>query len=136
MRVVFDTNVLVSALLFENSTPAQAFFFAASNGEILISTDLVNEIHRVIYRPKFNRYISDSQREDFMLSLVETGDLVNVTEAIAVCRDPKDNMILELAVSGKADVIVTGDDDLLALNPFREIAILNPQEFLKMFSTG
>jgi predicted nucleic acid-binding protein len=55
MRIVFDTNVLVSALLFENSTPAQAFFFAASNGEILISTDLINEIHRVIYRPKFDR---------------------------------------------------------------------------------
>lgn len=74
MRVVFDTNVLVSALLVEDSTPVQAFFFAASNGEILISTDLVNEIHRIIYCPKFNRYISDSQREDFMLSLVETGD--------------------------------------------------------------
>lgn len=136
MRVVFDTNVLVSALLFEDSTPAQAFFFAASKGEILISTDLVNEIHRVIYRPKFDRYISDSQREDFMLSLVETGDWVNVTEAIAICRDPKDNMILELAVGGNADVIVTGDDDLLVLNPFRKIAILNPQEFLKRFSTG
>ena len=135
MRVVFDTNVLVSALLFEDSTPAQAFFFAARKGEILISTDLVNEIHRVIYRPKFNRYISDSQREDFMLSLVETGDLVNVTEAIAICRDPKDNMILELAVSGKADVIVTGDDDLLALNPFRNISILNPHAFLTIFAS-
>jgi putative PIN family toxin of toxin-antitoxin system len=135
MRVVFDTNVLVSALLFEYSTPAQAFFFAASNGEILISADLVNEIHRVIYRPKFDRYISDSQREDFTLSLVEAGDLVNVTDAIAVCRDPKDNMILELAVSGKADVIVTGDDDLLALNPFRKISILNPQAFLTLFAS-
>jgi putative PIN family toxin of toxin-antitoxin system len=71
-----------------------------------------------------------------MLSLVEMGDLVNATDAIAVCRDPKDNMILELAVSGKADVIVTGDDDLLVLNPFREIAILNPQEFLKRFLSG
>ncbi len=136
MRVAFDTNVLVSALLFEDSTPAQAFFFAVAEGEILISTALINEIHRVIYRPKFDRYINDSEREDFMLSLVETGKLIDVTETIKVCRDPKDNMILELAVSGKADVIVTGDEDLLVLNPFNEIAILNPQSFLTKFSSS
>ena len=66
-----------------------------------------------------------------MLSLVDAGTLVKVTESIAICRDPKDNMILELAVSGNAEVIVTGDDDLLAMNPFKDISILNPQSFLK-----
>lgn len=89
MRAVFDTNVLVSALLFEDSTPAQAFFSALAQGEILISTALVSEIHNVLYRPKFDRYITDSQREDFMLALVETGMLVAVTESIEVCRDRK-----------------------------------------------
>jgi len=100
MRVVFDTNVLVSALLFEDSTPAQAFFFAVVKGAVLISTALIEEVHRVIHRPKFDRYIDDSQREDFILSLVETGD-----------------------------------GDLLSLNPFREITILNPQAFLKRFAS-
>lgn len=136
MRVVFDTNVLVSALLFEDSTPAQAFFFATANGAVLISAELVNELQRVIYRPKFDRYISNSQREDFMLSLVETGELALITETINICRDPKDNMILELAVSGNADVIVTGDDDLLTLNPFTEILILTPQAFLTKVISG
>ncbi len=135
MRAVFDTNVLVSALLFENSTPAQAFFSVIANGEILISIALTNEIHRILYRPKFDRYINDSQREDFMLALVENSTLVDVTEEIKICRDPKDNMILELAVSGRADVIVTGNDDLLVLNPFREIVILNPQAFLTKYSS-
>lgn len=130
MRIVFDTNVLVSALLFENSTPAQAFFAALHKGEILISTALINEIHDVLYRPKFDRYLTDSQREDFMLALVDEGVLIDVVESIDVCRDPKDNMVLELAVGGKADVIVTGDDDLLTLNPFGGIAILDPQTFL------
>ena len=134
MRAVFDTNVLVSALLFENSTPAQAFFSVVANGEILLSIALVNEIHRILYRSKFDRYINDSQREDFMLALVESGTLVDVTEEINVCRDPKDNMILELAVNGRADVIVTGDTDLLVLNPFREIVILDPQTFLTQSS--
>ena len=135
MRAVFDTNVLVSALLFENSTPAQAFFSVVANGEILFSVALINEIHRILYRPKFDRYINDAQREDFMLALVENGILVDVTEEINICRDPKDNMILELAVSGKANVIGTGDDDLLVLNPFREIAILGPQVFLTKYSS-
>jgi uncharacterized protein len=135
MRVVFDTNVLVSALMFEDSIPAQAFFYAIKNREVLISTALTTELHEVIYRPKFDKYITDSEREDFMLALVDTSTLVAVLESIDVCRDPKDNMILELAVSGKAKIIVTGDTDLLELNPFQEIEILNPQTFLKNFSS-
>lgn len=133
MRAVFDTNVLVSALLFEHSTPAQALFFTIAKGELLISNALIDEISRIVYRPKFDRYITDAQREDFLISLVQTGVLIEVTETIDVCRDPKDNMILELAVSGNADVIVTGDSDLLVLHPFREISILNPQTFLENY---
>lgn len=135
MRVVFDTNALVSALLFEDSTPARAFFSALAQGEVLISTALISEIHDVLYRPKFDRYITDSQREDFMLALVESGVLVEIAENIEVCRDPKDNMILELAVSGNASVIVTGDNDLLVLNLFRGIAVIMPQKYLETFSS-
>jgi len=134
VRAVFDTNVLVSALLFEHSTPARAIFSAVAKGEILFSIALVNEVHSILYRPKFDSYINDAQREDFMLALVESGTLVDVTETINICRDPKDNMILELAVSGKAEVIVTGDSDLLVLHPFQGIAIFDPQTFLTNYS--
>lgn len=65
-----------------------------------------------------------------MIALVEASILVEVTENITICRDPTDNMVLELAVSGKADVIITGDSDLLHLHPFRGTAILNPKDFL------
>lgn len=135
MRAIFDTNVLVSALLFEASIPAQAFLSAIDQGEILISTALVSEIHNVLYRPKFDRYITDSQREDFILALVETGILVDVTESVEICRDPKDNMILELAISGNADVNVTGDKDLLTLDPFRGIAVVSAEKYLENFIT-
>jgi putative PIN family toxin of toxin-antitoxin system len=133
VRVVFDTNVLVSALLFENTTPAQAFFAALKNGKVLLSALLAEEINRILYRPKFDRYLTFEQREDFIAALVESSVLVEITETIAVCRDPKDNMLLELAASGKADVIVTGDSDLLILHPFRDIPVLNPKDFLETY---
>ena len=135
MRVVFDTNVLVSALLFERSVPAQAMFAAMDAGEILLSETLVNEINEILQRKKFERYISAEQREEFLIALVQSAELVEITETITACRDPKDNHILELAVSGGAQVIVTGDSDLLVLNPFQEIQILPPRDFLSIISS-
>ncbi len=67
----------------------------------------------------------------FLNNFLEDVHLINPKEKIFVCRDPKDNMILELAVAGNADFIVTGDQDLLTLNPFRKIKIVNPVNFLK-----
>ncbi|MGC1376494.1 MAG: putative toxin-antitoxin system toxin component, PIN family [Anaerolineales bacterium] len=132
MRAVFDTNALVSALLFELSVPAQAFFTAMDTGEILLSATLVNEVNAVLQRKKFKKYISTEQREEFLIALVQWGRLVEITETIAVCRDPKDNHVLELAISGGAQVIVTGDSDLLVLNPFKTIQILTPRDFLSV----
>jgi putative PIN family toxin of toxin-antitoxin system len=133
MRAVFDTNVLVSALMFEQSTPARAFFAALQGGEVLLSTPLANEISTVLHRRKFNRYFSEEQREIFLIALVQSSKLVEVIETIQACRDPKDNMLLELAVSGKADALITGDTDLLVLNPFKKIAILQPEAFLTVY---
>ena len=134
MRVVFDTNVLVSALLFEHSVPAQAMFAAMDAGKILLSETLVNEINEILQRKKFERYISVEQREEFLIALVQSAELVEITETIRACRDPKDNHILELAVCGRAQVIVTGESDLLVLNPFQEIQIVAPRDFLSIIS--
>jgi putative PIN family toxin of toxin-antitoxin system len=133
MRAVFDNNVLVSALMFEQSTPARAFFAALQGGEVLLSTPLANEISTILHRRKFNRYFSEEQRETFLIALVQSSKLVEVIETIQACRDPKDNMLLELAVSGKADALITGDTDLLVLNPFKKIAILQPEAFLTVY---
>lgn len=72
------------------------------------------------------------ERERFLEALVREAELVEITEEIYVCRDPKDDQILELAVNGKASCIVTGDQDLLVLNPFRRIPIVTPAEFLNL----
>jgi len=82
MRAVFDTNVLVSALMFEQSTPARAFFAALQGGEVLLSTPLANEISTILHRRKFNCYFSEEQRETFLIALVQSSKLVEVIETI------------------------------------------------------
>lgn len=134
MRVVFDTNVLISAALFENSVPNQAFQTALNNGTILLSLDTLNELNRVLSRPKFDRYVSTDEREEFLIALVERSMLVDISaetvEKTKLCRDPKDDKFLAVAVDGSADYLVSGDDDLLVLNPFRSIPIITPVAFV------
>lgn len=65
-----------------------------------------------------------------MVSFLKVAEMVEIRETIVVCRDPKDDKLLELAVSGNADFLVTGDKDLLVLNPFRGVEIITPREFL------
>lgn len=71
---------------------------------------------------------------EFLAELVEDGKWVSITESVTECRDPKDNKFLELAVSGNASHIITGDADLLVMNPFRGISIVTPHEFLASLS--
>jgi putative PIN family toxin of toxin-antitoxin system len=127
---VFDTNVLVSVLLFENSKPAQAFRYVLANGEILLSLDLLEELNEVLGRKRLNRYLTTEEREEFLEALIERAVLVEITETVHECRDPKDD--LELALNGQAQYIISGDQDLLVLHPFREVVVISPDEFLKM----
>lgn len=129
-RYVFDTNTIVSAVLFEQSTPAQAFFAALRRKEIVVSLALLAEVQAVLRRKKFDRYLLPEERERFFARLVLEATLVDVTVHLQVCRDPKDDHVLELAVSASATCIITGDQDLLELNPFQHIPIVTPAEFL------
>ncbi|WP_228038698.1 putative toxin-antitoxin system toxin component, PIN family [Nostoc sp. LEGE 12450] len=129
-RFVFDTNVLISAFLFSQSKPRQALDQATVIGVIVLSSSVLSELEEVLYRPKFDRYLTKERRQEFLEDLTENAQFIDVTEQINECRDPKDNKYLELALSGQAECIVTGDDDLLVLNPWRGIEILTVQEFL------
>ena len=133
-RCVYDTNVLVSPLLFDRSTPAQAFFAALHTGEIILSADVIAELDGVLDREKFNRCVTEGERERFLRSLLREADLIEIEQKIQACRDPKDDKFLELAVDGGADCIVSGDEDLLMLDPFRGIPILTPDKFLDALS--
>lgn len=132
-RCVLDTNVIISALLFNESVPGQAFVQSLDHGTILISHSLIEELNDVLVRGKFDRYVSREDSDNFLEALIRESELVEISESVEACRDPKDDRILELAVSGNASRIVTGDSDLLVLNPFRSIQIVTPAELLELF---
>ena len=131
-RYVFDTNAIISALLFTTSVLGQAFTRSLDNGTVLISQPLVEELNDVLGRDKFNRYVKREERDRFIDALVRELELVEITEVVQGCRDPKDDQILELAVNGNASWVVTGDNDLLVLNPFRGIQIVSPARLLEL----
>ena len=131
---VLDANVFVSAIISSQSTARQAFDRAVDTGIILMSNPVFLEISEVLLRPKFDRYIDRVKRQNFIEDLLRIVNFVEINQQISECRDPKDNKYLELAVCGGAKLIVTGDNDLLVLNPFRRITILNIQDFLEQQS--
>ena len=129
-RFVFDTNAIISAVLLKRSVSRQAFDKAIDQGELLVSAETIDELNRVLGRPDFVKYVTEDERLAFLAVLLREAKLVEVTEAVRECRDPRDDKFLELAVSGKAVCIVTGDQDLLVLHPFRGIWIVTPRGFL------
>jgi putative PIN family toxin of toxin-antitoxin system len=130
-RFVFDTNVIVSALLIKRSVARRAFDKAREAGDFLLSFEVIEELYDVLGRPAFDRYIDEEDRLQFLTILVKESMLVEIEERISECRDPNDDKFLALAVSGKADFIISGDEDLQVLNPFRKIAIVSPRKFLE-----
>lgn len=130
-RVVIDTNVLVSSLLRFDSLPGQAFARTLNTEILLLSEETMAELADVLARPKFDFYVTARQRNHFLLGLGGAAEFVTIVQLVRECRDPKDDKILEVALNGRADVIITGDDDLLAMNPWREIAIVSPAEYLR-----
>lgn len=130
LRFVFDTNVIVSAAVFKTSIPRQALDSARTIGKILMSWPTMAELQEVLHRKRFDKYLSEDERMLFLEALAKEVKPIEVIEIVTDCRDPKDNKFLEVAVNGNADCIVSGDDDLLVLNPFRGIDIFVAQEFL------
>jgi len=130
MRVVIDTGVAVSAVLLPRSVPRQAFDETLARGTLLVSEATVTELDEVLRRPKFDKYVPAALRLEFLAALVKAADVVAIAQTVTGCRDPRDDKFLSLAVNGRADVIVSGDHDLLVLHPFQTISIVTPAVFL------
>jgi len=130
-RVVLDNNVLISGLLLPASVPGQAFQRALGTSDILVSEAMLNELADVLSRKKFDRYVSTPDRQEFLRLLSRVAEIVTATHAIQACRDPKDNMILEVAVNGSAGELVSGDRDLLSMNPFQGVPIVTPSKYIR-----
>ncbi|MFN6144254.1 MAG: putative toxin-antitoxin system toxin component, PIN family [Pseudanabaena sp.] len=132
IRIVLDSNVILSAALFKGSTPRQALDKASITGQILMSNEIIEELTDIFNRPKFDRYSSKQLRNEFLNDFLAIVENVQIVEKIAACRDRKDDKFLELAVNGKANYIITGDQDLLVLNPFQDIEIISVSDYLSL----
>ena len=129
-RIVVDTNALVSRLLLPASVPALAVRKAIDTGALLVSESTLVEMADVLARPKFDRYVTVADRQQFLRLLGRVAELVPIVYRVEACRDPNDDKFLELAINGEADLIMTGDEDLLALDPFRGTPIVTPAAYL------
>ena len=129
-RFVIDTNSLISAFLLEKSVSRFAYDRARAAGTIVLSSETYREFGDVFIRPKFDRYVALSKRQQIIEDIQSVAVLLEVTKTITACRDPKDDKFLLLAVSVGASII-TGDQDLLVLHPFQNIPILTPANFLQ-----
>ena len=96
-----------------------------------MSTATLYELTEVMMRPRFAGYLLDEECLEFLDGLSQASESVDITEHITVCRDPKDDKFLELAISGNATHIVRGDPDLLEFNPFRGIPVLTTRSFME-----
>lgn len=130
LRVVIDTNVLISQLLLPQSKPADAVRVTLRLGTLLTSTDHLRELFDVVMRAKFDAYAPADVRLGQLRRLAGLAVPVRIVRRIRLCRDPKDDMLLEIAANGGASHLVTGDSDLLQLDPFESVRIITPSTFL------
>ena len=130
---VFDTNTIISAHLLPNSVSRRAYEYALMKGIIVYSTETLLELKTTFLRQKFDKYIDINNRIGAITLFEQIALLYEVTIKVTECRDKKDDKFLELALAANAHCIVSGDKDLLILNPFRHIPILSSGDFLSTF---
>lgn len=129
MKAVIDTNIWLSFLIGKHLAGLDDYILDGML-EVVVSEEQLEEITSVLQRPKFRKYFSANDIEEFLSLLYKSADIVAVHHTIINdCRDEKDNFILETAIRGRADYIITGDKDLLVLNPYRGKKIIGFREF-------
>ena len=128
LRIVVDTNIWISFLIGKSLAGLSEDII---NGQVIVlfSDDLFRELIEVLKRPKFKKYFSELTIENLMTLLYKKVELIEINKHFEDCRDAKDNFLLDLAVSGHANYLVTGDADLLILNPFQGVEIISYQHF-------
>ncbi|MDQ8195714.1 putative toxin-antitoxin system toxin component, PIN family [Coraliomargarita sp. SDUM461004] len=127
--IIIDTNLYVSYALFRTGTLGQRIHHILESHLYAFSKQTMSELTEVLMRSKFDRYMSSEVRLKILRAIASDAEWFTPTETIHDCRDPKDNKFLELAAASRADFLITGDDDLLVLHPFRQTHILTLSAF-------
>ena len=128
-KIILDTNLWISFLISNNFQIIEELL--EKNKIILLYSDrLISEIDNVINRPKFKKYFSKDSVELIYELFDKQGLLIPITSNILLCRDEKDNFLLNLAIDGNADYLITGDKDLLVLNKIKKTEIITISDFI------
>jgi uncharacterized protein len=132
--IVIDTNVLLSAVLSPNGTSRKALNKVYKEFKIAQSDETYQELNTRICKRKFDKYISDEDRQDFLDIVKKSSQFIEIKSQINTCRDPDDNKFLELAKDANAEFLITGDQDLLSLKILAECQnqIITPRDFIDL----
>jgi putative PIN family toxin of toxin-antitoxin system len=128
-KIILNTNLWISFLI-TNKLNFIEELFENKKTEILYSAELINELESVIKRPKFKKYFSAASVELLLDFFLEKGIFITVSSNKEICRDQKDNFLLNLSVDGKADYLITGDKDLLILKQIEQTEIITIANFI------
>lgn len=135
-KIILDTNLLISALMFANSPASQAVVNAYRYFQPIASTETWDEFEQVSAREKFAPYFSLEARLEFLATLAQSTVFFAVNTQVTDCKDPKDNQFLSLALSTDCQLIVSGDQDLVSMHPYQHVHILRPRDFLNFLSSS
>ena len=133
---MIDANTVVSAVLNPLGVPRRARAAARARGGIALSETVFEEIVGVLAWPKFARVLTGDRRRETLELLAAAALWVEPKERVSDCRDAKDNRYLELALAAGATSIVSGDEDLLVLDPWRGVRVLRAARFLEAFGAS
>ncbi|MCL6218910.1 putative toxin-antitoxin system toxin component, PIN family [Zunongwangia pacifica] len=129
-KIILDTNLWISFLISKKFNQIDKLI---ENKEITIifSDELIEEFIDVVSRPKFKKYFSKKDIEKVLEYFDQFGELINVKSNIQICRDEKDNFLLNLSIDSNADYLISGDKDLLVLEKIEETKILTFADFIE-----
>jgi uncharacterized protein len=128
--IVFDASTLVSAAMDAEGIPHQALRKARAVDTLVMSQAVFDEVFDVLHRPRLQRFLDSALKADVLDQLISGTLWFATTVTVTDCRDAKDDKYLELALAARARLIVSSDEDLLILHPWRGIPILRPAAYL------
>jgi putative PIN family toxin of toxin-antitoxin system len=132
MKVVIDTNIWISYLL-GSLLQGMDEKILSKEVKIVVSEEMLKELSEVASRPKFKNILTVRRIKELFSLLDSYAIVVSPSQKVNACRDKKDNFLLEIALEGKADYLITGDEDLLVLDPFHNTKIVKPKDFEGIF---
>ena len=131
LRVVLDTNVLVSGLIMLGKPRELLSIIARREATLVLSKEILNEFTKVMRRNKLTEYVTEEQVERFIENIERIAEFVELESHLEVVNDPKDDIVINTAIDGRADLIVSGDHHLLSLKEFRGIKIVSVDEAVR-----